>query len=55
MICRAVRHSTINIYSAVHHNLHIISEYDDLFTTWARFPLFSHGIKFNIPRSLSTI
>ena len=26
-----------------------------LFTTWARFPLFSRGIKFNIPRSLSTI
>ena len=23
-----------------------------LFTTWARFPLFSQGIKFNIPRSL---
>ena len=22
------------------------------FTTWARFPLFSQGIKFNIPRSL---
>ena len=26
-----------------------------LFTTWARFPLFSQGIKFNIPRSLPTI
>ena len=23
-----------------------------LFTTWARFPLFSQVIKFNIPRSL---
>ena len=29
--------------------------YDYLFTTWARFPLFSQGIKFNIPRSLSTM
>ena len=28
---------------------------ENLFTTWARFPLFSQGIKFNIPRSLSTI
>ena len=26
--------------------------YQFLFTTWARFPLFSQGIKFNIPRSL---
>ena len=25
------------------------------FTTWARFRLFSQGIKFTIPRSLSTI
>ena len=29
--------------------------YPVLFTTWARFPLFSQGIKFNIPYSLSTI
>ena len=27
-------------------------QYVSLFTTWARFPLFSQGIKFNIPRSL---
>ena len=31
------------------------SLYYILFTTWARFPLFSQGIKFNIPRSLPTI
>ena len=28
------------------------SKSQSLFTTWARFPLFSQGIKFNIPRSL---
>ena len=30
-------------------------QYGNLFTTWARFPLFSQGIKFNIPRSFPTI
>ena len=30
-------------------------DYQNLFTTWARFPLFSPWIKFNIPRSLSII
>ena len=30
---------------------HLVTDHN-LFTTWARFPLFSQGIKFNIPRSL---
>ena len=34
--------------NASHTNVH-------LFTAWAQFPLFSQGIKFNIPRSLSNI
>ena len=31
----------------------IIKSEKTLFTTWARFPLFSQGINFAIPRSLS--
>ena len=48
-----VGHSKLaNVYRMNCLVVYVHCTYHSLFTTWARFPLFSQGIKFNIPRSL---
>ena len=39
-------------FALVHSFLYFCFYMPPLFTTWSRFPLFSQGIKFNIPRTL---